>query len=121
MINYVQKQYNYYFNDILDLTGEIKPESFYYTRDERIKKIEDKDSNNISNESAAALEAKSDFIEKHILTESKTRAVLIRIMRELGMKWFELPHREQLVKEVMERYLKKKLKKMVLCEDIDDE
>jgi hypothetical protein len=84
-----------------------------------IKKIEDKESNSVSKDSEKTLEAKSDFIEKHILSESKTRAVLIRIMGELRLKWFELPYREDLVKDVMERYLKKKLKKMVLGDKSD--
>ena len=84
-----------------------------------IKKVDDKDSNDVSKDSEKALEAKSDFIEKHILSEAKTRAVLIRIMSELRLKWFELPHREGLVKDVMERFLKKKLKKMVLGDKSD--
>lgn len=84
-----------------------------------IKRIDDKDSNDVSKDSEKALEAKSDFIEKHILSESKTRAVLIRIMSELRLKWFELPYREDLVKDVMERYLKKKLKKMILGDKSD--
>jgi hypothetical protein len=42
-------------------------------------------------------------------------------MKELGIKWFELPYRENLVKEVMERYLKKKLKKMVMGVIDDDD
>lgn len=53
-----------------------------------VKKVDDKESNDVSKDSEKALEAKSDFIEKHILSESKTRAVLIRIMSELRLKWF---------------------------------
>ncbi len=41
-------------------------------------------------------------------------------MRELGLKWFELPHRESLVKDVLKRYLKNKLKKMVQGDDDDE-
>jgi hypothetical protein len=78
-----------------------------------IKKLADKENNEVSKDSEKALEAKVDFIEEEILNESRTREILIRIMRELGLKWFELPYREGLVKEVMERFLKKKLKKMV--------
>ena len=85
-----------------------------------IKKIDDRDSNDVSKDSSKALEAKADYIEEHILSESKMRAVLIRIMRELGIKWFELPHRESLVKDIIHKYLKTKLKKMVLGEDDDE-
>lgn len=82
-----------------------------------IKKLADKENNEVSKDSEKALEAKADFIEEKILDESRTREILIRIMRELGLKWFELPYREGLVKEVMERFLKKKLKKMVSGDD----
>ena len=85
-----------------------------------IKKIDDRDSNDVSKDSSKALEAKADYIEEHILSESKMRAVLIRIMRELGIKWFELPHRESLVKDILHKYLKTKLKKMVLGDDDDE-
>ena len=84
-----------------------------------VKKIDDKDSNDVSKDSKTVLEAKADYIEENVLSESKTRLVLIRIMKELGLKWYELPHQETLVKEVIERYLKKKLKKMILGEDDD--
>jgi hypothetical protein len=84
-----------------------------------IKKLGDKEGNEVSKDSEKALEAKADFIEEKILDESRTREILIRIMRELGLKWFELPYREGLVKEVMERFLKKKLKKMVSGEKDD--
>ena len=86
-----------------------------------IKNIKNKDTNDVSKDSEKALEAKADYIENKILSESKTRAILIRIMKELGLKWFELPYRENLVKEVMERYLKKKLKKMVMGIIDDDD
>jgi hypothetical protein len=85
-----------------------------------IKKIDDRDSNDVSKDSSKALEAKADYIEEHILSESKMRAILIRIMRELGIKWFELPHRESLVKDILHKYLKTKLKKMVLGEDDEE-
>ena len=84
-----------------------------------IKKLADKDSNDISKDSEDALEAKADYIEENVLTEMKTRAVLIRIMKELGFKWFELPYKEELVKEVIGKYIKKKLTKMIEGEDYD--
>ena len=85
-----------------------------------IKKVDDKDSNDVSKDSSKVLEAKADYIESHILSESKMRAILIRIMRELGIKWYELPHREELVKDILHKYLKTKLKKMVLGEDDEE-
>jgi len=78
-----------------------------------IKKLDDKDSNDVSKDSESALEAKANYIEENILTEMAMRSVLIRIMRETGLKWFELPYKEGLIKEVIERYLKKKLQKLI--------
>jgi hypothetical protein len=86
-----------------------------------VKNMKERDSNNIDKDSTSVLEAKSDWLKDHILSESKTRAILVKIMGELELKWFELPHRESLVKEVMKRYLKNKLKRMVSGEDDDDE
>jgi hypothetical protein len=86
-----------------------------------VKNIKNKEGNDVSKDGEKALEAKADYIENKILSESKTRSILIRIMKELGIKWFELPYRENLVKEVMERYLKKKLKKMVMGVIDDDD
>lgn len=84
-----------------------------------VKNMKERDSNNIDKDSTSVLEAKADWLKDHVLSESKTRAILVKIMRELGLKWYELPHRESLVKDVMKRYLKSKLKRMV--EGDDDE
>ena len=76
-----------------------------------VKSMNEKENNKVSNDSVSDLERKSDYIGDNILTERSTREILIRIMRELGLKWYELPHREQLLKDVIEKYIKKKLKK----------
>jgi len=85
-----------------------------------VKNMRERDSNNIDKDSTSVLEAKADWLKDHILSESKTRAILVKIMRELGLKWFELPHRESLVKDVLKRYLKNKLKRMVEGDDDDE-
>lgn len=85
-----------------------------------VKNMRERDSNNIDKDSTSVLEAKADWLKDHILSESKTRAILVKIMRELGLKWFELPHRESLVKDVLKRYLKNKLKKMVAGDDDEE-
>ena len=75
-----------------------------------VKSLDEKEKNDVSKDSEKDLEAKSDWIEENILNEEKMREVLIRIMRELGLKWYELPHRETLIRDVVEKYIKKKLK-----------
>ena len=76
-----------------------------------VKSEQEKENNKISSDSVDDLEAKSDYIGNNILKESAVREILNRIMRETGLKWYELPHREQLLKDVIEKYLKKKLRK----------
>jgi hypothetical protein len=76
-----------------------------------VKSEQEKDNNKVSNDSVKDLEAKSDYIGDNILTEEAMREILIRIMRETGLRWYELPHREQLLKDIVEKYLKKKLRK----------
>lgn len=85
-----------------------------------VKNMKERDNNNIDKDSTSVLDAKADWLKDNILSESKTRAILIKIMRELGLKWYELPHRDSLVKEVMKRYLKNKLKRMVEGNDDDE-
>lgn len=85
-----------------------------------VKNMRERDSNNIDKDSTSVLEAKADWLKDHILSESKTRAILVKVMRELGLKWYDLPHRESLVKDVLKRYLKNKLKRMVEGDDDDE-
>jgi len=75
-----------------------------------VKSESEKEKNEVSKDSEDDLEEKADWIEENILTESAMREILIRIMRELGLKWYELPHRESLVMDVVEKYIKKKLR-----------
>jgi hypothetical protein len=86
---------------VIDKDGKVRP----------VKSESEKDNNKVSDNSVDDLEKKSDYIANNILTEKTTRDILIRIMRELGLRWYELPHREQLLKDVIEKYIKKKLKK----------
>jgi len=76
-----------------------------------VKSEQEKENNKVSSNTVSELEAKSDYIGENILTENSMREILMRIMRETGLKWYELPHREQLLKDVIEKYLKKKLRK----------
>ena len=76
-----------------------------------VKNEAEKDKNDISKDSDDDVEDKADYIGDHILTEDAMKEILLRIMRELGLKVYNLPHREGLVMDVIEKYLKKKLRK----------
>jgi len=78
-----------------------------------VKNETERDNNKVSKDPVDVLSDKSEFIEEKILTEEAMREVLMRIMRETGIKWYDLPYREQLVMDVIEKYIEKKLKKMM--------
>lgn len=75
-----------------------------------VKNEAEKEKNDLSKNSSKENEMKADWIEENILGEEEMKKVLKRIMIELGIKFYELPHRESLVMEVVEKYLKKKLR-----------
>jgi hypothetical protein len=76
-----------------------------------VKSKKEAEDNRISSDSSNDLIKKSDYIHENILTEHKTRQILMRIIRELDVKWYELPYREGILIDVFGKYLKKKLKK----------
>lgn len=78
-----------------------------------VKNEAEKEKNDLSKNSSKENEMKADWIERHILGEDEMKEVLKRIMNELGIKFYELPHREGLVMEVVEKYLKKKLRNKI--------
>ena len=75
-----------------------------------VKNEAEKEKNEISKNSSKENEMKADWIEENILGEDEMKDILRRIMIELGIKFYELPHRESLVMDVVEKYLKKKLR-----------
>jgi hypothetical protein len=85
---------------VVDKNGSVKV----------VKNEEEKEKNSVSKDSVDDLESKSDWIEENILSESTMKEILMRIMRELGLRFYSLPHHEQLVMDVIEKYLKKKLR-----------
>lgn len=80
---------------------------------ERITYESEMKSNKICNDSVEHIEKKADYIEEHFLGISEMRKILKRIIDELGYKWYDLPRRELLVVDAVERYLHKKLKEKV--------
>jgi hypothetical protein len=78
-----------------------------------VKSESERDNNKVSKDPVDILSEKSEFIEEKILTEEAMREVLIRIIRETGIKWYDLPYKEELVMDVIEKYIEKKLKKIM--------
>lgn len=55
-------------------------------------------------------DSKVDYIKEEILTLDKARKILIKIMYETDLKWYDLPYFENIVKKTFAHYIKKKLK-----------
>ena len=78
-----------------------------------VVKKTNKDDKNVDETSASDNEAKIEFIKDRILDKDRTRKVLTKIIEENSIKWYNLPHNENLVKHVLAHYVKDKLKEMV--------
>lgn len=78
-----------------------------------VKSESEMEKNDISANSKKENELKADFIEDKILDADATKKVLMRVIAELNYKWFDLPYKEHVVRDVIYRYIKKHLKKMM--------
>jgi hypothetical protein len=69
----------------------------------------------ICTDSVEDIEKKSDFIQKNILGQKEMRHILMRMINEVGYKWYQLsqPKYEQVVVEVVEKFLRKKLRALI--------
>lgn len=97
-----------------DLCHVLKYLKVVNGRVEYISNLDDYDKNKICSDSVEDVNLKADFIEEHILGKDEMRKLLKRIIEELNYKWYELPLRETVVMDTVERYLKKHLKEAIL-------
>ena len=65
--------------------------------------------NDISNDSEADLEAKSDYIGYEILTLNKNKKILDTLCQKNNLKYYDLPHNEYFVRKAQAKYIIKKL------------
>ena len=68
--------------------------------------------NDISKLSEEELEMMADFVEEKILSKKTTRKIIIQILEQSNLKWYELPNNEELVKHVIAHYVSNQLKKL---------
>lgn len=80
---------------------------------QRISNSSEIKANKVCDDSNEDIEKKADYIEANLLTTNDMRHLLQRICDETGTKWFELRQKEDLVLNVVDRYLRKKLKNPV--------
>jgi hypothetical protein len=78
-----------------------------------IAKEDDYKTNKISGESDSVIEQKIDYIQENLLDMDQMRKILTKITEELDYKWYDLLSHKKVVMEVIERHLKKKLKRLI--------
>jgi hypothetical protein len=69
--------------------------------------------NNFLNDTIEEIEKKADFIEDTILGLEQMRQLLYKLIKELGLKWYNLPSQEQLVIHYAKKFIKNKLKQFI--------
>lgn len=67
-------------------------------------------SNKICTDSVEDVEKKADYLEANYLDMDTMRKLLMKIVSQLGYKWYDLLEKESLVVEVVGKYLRRKLK-----------
>jgi|688.fasta_scaffold358515_2 hypothetical protein len=74
-----------------------------------VKNDKEMEDNDITKDSVKVNDIKSDYIEEHIFDENSVREQLMKIMSGLGYKWYDLPYKEQVIRDILSKYIKKKL------------
>jgi len=75
-----------------------------------VKSESEYEKNDVKKDSTSDIEKKANYIEEHYLDMSQMKKLLIRLIEELGYKWFELANKEKVVIEVVGKYLKKEFR-----------
>jgi len=79
-----------------------------------VKSKEEAKSNKLCSDSTTDIELKADYIEDNYLDEHEMKKILLKITSETNLKWYDLPTKESLVIDVVERILNKKFKNIIL-------
>jgi len=78
-----------------------------------VSSVNDYKGNKICSDSVDDVEKKADYIEENFLTEHDMRKLLTKMVNQLGYKWYDLLEKESLVVEVVEKYLRKRIKSKI--------
>ncbi|ATZ80664.1 hypothetical protein BMW23_0618 [Bodo saltans virus] len=97
-----------YTEDMSDLFKFLKISS---GKVEIVKSENEYNNNDISKDNDTTAQQKVDYIEKEYLSEEQMRQILIKIINELGYKWYNLTRYEKTIVESVYRYLKSQFKK----------
>lgn len=81
---------------------------------EKVSVVQATKENKVCDDNIEVVEKKIDYIEQHILTFSKMKALISKIIYKTGFKWYKLatPQYEKIVVRTVEKYLRKKLQNL---------
>lgn len=92
--------------DMLDLLN------YLYATDSKVdvlNSMNDYKESNIDKDTQATVDKKIEFIEKHILSKDGIYNILKNYVKETSTSWYDLEKNTYFIKELIRKYLKKKL------------
>jgi hypothetical protein len=78
-----------------------------------IKSLKDYKEDAIDSDSDKDIEKKIEFIKDKVMKEKDMMFLLDNFVKETGINWYDLPHKEHKVMKQIGRYLNKKLRKLI--------
>jgi hypothetical protein len=78
-----------------------------------IKDLSEYNSNNISKDTDQIAEKKVEFIENNIFNKYNLIEVLTKFGKEINSKWVDFPKHEFFLRQVVQEYIVKEIKKKI--------
>ena len=99
------------YDELSDVLGYLKVDKNGDVK--LIKSLNDYDENAIDSDSDDVVEKKIEFIKKKVMRKEDMTYLLENFVKETGINWYDLPHKENKVMKQIKRYLNKKFQKMI--------
>jgi hypothetical protein len=78
-----------------------------------IKRLKDLNQSSVDKDSKKIIESKIKYIKEKVLSENDMMYILNHIVRKAKINWYDLPHREDVVKTAIKRFIKNKMEKKI--------
>jgi len=98
------------YSDLIDVLNYLKYDKGKVTY---LNKITDLDLSTVDKETNTEIDAKVDFIEKHVLNKKMMHHILQKCVNETNIRWVDLPKNEYYVKQFIDNKLKRVLKNTI--------
>jgi hypothetical protein len=118
--NVREKMVDYYFDKLRDeyLLDEMNDLLAFFTYKDgkvhMIKRISDYNADSIAHDTDATAEKKVEYIEEHIFGKNDLKYFMKEFTKKTSTKYVEIPKNEIAFRETLRKYIKRKIKKMIL-------